>query len=142
MSKKKKLEKKSISILKEVDKSLDKTYEDLQEEIEDYQIRLRIADQKARKAAKKAKKKHLKSYEVEGIKKKARDEVLGKMKETSFLDRIETCLNDIVPIVIVIARLVASLILAILSLDCVKEHISPEMLNKMNFVYKKAMAVS
>ena len=55
MSKKKK---KSISILEEVDKSLNQTYDDLMEEIQVMQIKLNQADQKAAKKAKrKAKKK-------------------------------------------------------------------------------------
>ena len=50
MSKKKKnSKKKSISILKEVDKSLTGTYDDLIEEIQDMQYQLNLADQKARK---------------------------------------------------------------------------------------------
>ena len=55
MSKKKK---KSISILEEVDRSLNQTYDDLMEEIQVMQIKLNQADQKAAKKAKrKAKKK-------------------------------------------------------------------------------------
>ena len=49
MSKKKK---KSISILEEVDKSLNQTYDDLMEEIQVMQIKLNQADQKAAKKAK------------------------------------------------------------------------------------------
>lgn len=144
MSKKKKKEKKSISILKEVDKTLDHTYDDLKEEIENMQIRLNMADNEARKKAKKAmkKNKNMKPYEVEAIKRDARKAVLHDMEQTSFLDRVAAVLNDIAPIIVVIARLVASLICAILSMDVVKTSIDPDTLGKFDFVYKKAMAIS
>ena len=141
MSKKKK-KKKSISILKEVDKSLNGTYEDLIQEIEDMQLRLNYADQKARKKAKKlAKKNGSGFYDYETLRKEARMEVVGMMESNNFIDRAMKVLNDIAPIIVVIGRLIASLILAILSLDSVKINIKPETLNGMNAVYKKAMAL-
>ena len=50
-------------------------------------------------------------------------------------------LNDIAPIIVVIGRLIASLILAILSLDCVKMNINPKTLETMKAVYNKAIAI-
>jgi len=142
MAKKKKKKKNSISILNEVDKSLNGTYDDLMKEIEDMQLRLNYADQKARKKAKKmSKKKGGQYYDYETLRKEARMEVVGKMESNNFLERALKVLNDISPIIVVIGRLIASLILAILSLDVVKMNIKPETLNSMNIVYKKAMAV-
>lgn len=142
MSKKKKKseEKKSISILKEIDKSLTGTYDDLVEEIQDMQYRLNIADQKARKKAKKHVKKGKEFCDYTKLRKQAREEVIGTMEGNNFLDRITKVLTDLSPIVILIARLVASLILAILSLDIVKVNIKPETLLKMKGVYEKAMS--
>lgn len=142
MAKKNKKKKNSISILNEVDKSLNGTYDDLMKEIEDMQLRLNYADQLARKKAKKmSKKKGGKYCDFETLRKEARMEVVGKMESNNFLERAMKVLNDISPIIVVIGRLIASLILAILSLDVVKINIKPETLNNMNNVYKKAMSI-
>lgn len=142
-NKKKKINRDGL-ILKEVDKSLDHTYDALQEEIENMQNRLIMADKKARKKAKKAtkKNKNITSAEVNRIKKQARDEILSEMQQTSLLERITKAFEDIAPIIVVIARLVASLICAILSLDVVKTTIKPEMMASLDKVYKKAMSIS
>lgn len=63
------------------------------------------------------------------------------MEGNNFLERIMNVLNDIAPIVVIIARLVASIILAILSVSSVKVNIKPETLSKLQFVYGKAMAI-
>ena len=76
MSKKKK---KSISILEEVDKSLNQTYDDLMEEIQVMQIKLNQADQKAAKKAKrKAKKKKDQNayFELEAERREIRKKML------------------------------------------------------------------
>lgn len=143
-NKKKKTSQKGISILKEVDKTLNGTYDDLMEEIEDMQLQLYLADQKARKKIKKKYKGDKSNREHQYIteQRKVREEVVNKMMGNNFLERIQKVLNDIAPIIIVIARLVATLILSILSLDIVKVHIKPEYLKKMNFVYEKAMSIA
>lgn len=143
-SKKKKKQPKGVSVLKEMDKTLNGTYEDLMEEIQDMQLQLALADQKARKKAKKKYKKDRSNREHQYIseQRKVREEVVQKMMGNSFLERVEKVFKDIAPIIVVIARLVASLILSILSLDIVKVHIKPEYLEKMNSVYTKAMAIS
>jgi hypothetical protein len=63
------------------------------------------------------------------------------MEKTNFLGRIEDTLKKLVPCVILIAWLVAALIVAILSVEPIKRIIKPEMLNKLNSVYKVAMAI-
>ena len=142
MSKKKK---KSISILEEVDKSLNQTYDDLMEEIQVMQIKLNQADQKAAKKAKrKAKKKKDQNayFELEAERREIRKKMLEDMSSNNFLERVQNVLKDLVPIVKIIARMVASLILAILSIDSVKVHIKPETLTKLQNVYNSAMAIS
>lgn len=140
MAKKKK--KKSISLLEEMDKTMNSTHQDLLEEIEAFQIRLNIADQKARKMIKKKKyKKKHPNHTYQDCQKIVRQEVLEDMQGTNFLDRVRSILTDLVPIVTIIARLVASLILSILSIDSVKLYIKPELLEKMNKVYKMCMSV-
>ena len=142
MSKKKKnSKKKSISILKEVDKSLTGTYDDLIEEIQDMQYQLNLADQKARKKAKKHAKSGKEFCDYKKLRADVRKQVVQTMEGNNFLDRVNRVLNDIAPIIVLIGRLVASLILAILSLDIVKVNIKPETLQKMTSVYEHAMAL-
>ena len=144
MSKKKK-KKKNISILKEVDNQLNKTYDSLIEEIGDMQRAIAIADEKARrKLRKKARKEGLPVdvyYQISDERRKVREEIVGNMETTNFLERIYKVLADIAPIIIIIARLIASLICSILSLDSVKMNISKESLMKLNKVYQLATAV-
>ena len=142
MSKKKKKKKqKSISILNEVDKTMGKTYDNIIQEIEDMQLQLYIADQKARKKAKKKMRKDPNYFKNSEERMKARREVIETMEGKNFFDRIEKVLKDIAPIVVLISRLVASLILSILSLDVVKMNIKPETLGKMKNVYQLAVSV-
>ena len=141
--KKNKTKKKSISILNEVDKVIDGTYENIREEIEEIQLKLNIAEQAAKKKAKKKGKRAKQSYETDKGRMEIRKEIVEQHFEGkgNILDRFNNPLKDLAPIVIVIARLVASLILCILSLDRVKLFIKPETLDKMNTVYKKAMSI-
>ena len=143
---KKKKEKKSISILNEVDKTINGTYENLREEIEEMQLQLHIAEEEAKKRAKKAakRKKGRKAkdfYDADDVRKKVRREMVEKIEGNNFLDRAMAFLKDISPIFVTIARLIASLILCILSIDIVKVNIKPETLDKMTKVYEKAMSV-
>lgn len=144
MSKKKgkKKHQKKVSLLKEIDGQLDASYEDLMKEIEEMQYQIYLADEKARKQAKKKKKKD-KGYEFNytELQKQARREVVSKMEGNNFLDRVMKFIEDITPIVISISRLVASLIVCILSIDTVKASIKPDTLKKMNTVYTKAMSI-
>ena len=146
MAKKKKKTKKSISILNEVDKVIEGTYSNIREEIEDIQLKLNIAEQKAKKAAKKIAKKKRASkkdfYDANELRTKVRKEIIEEsFEKKGLLDRITSTLQDMGPIVVIIARLIASLISCILSIDIVKVMVKPETLKKMDTVYKKAMAV-
>lgn len=138
MSKKKKGKKKNNGILYTVDMSLNSQYEGIKDEIEFLQEELKRADKKGKKKAKKKMKKggfYPYQYEIE-----AREKVLKKMEKTDLLNRTQTCLNELKPICIIIARLIAALILAILSIDAVKSVIKPETLSKMSKVYEIAMS--
>ena len=142
MAKKKKKQNKKISILKEYDSMMNDTYDDLLEEIQDMQMIIASEDRKIAKRAKKAAKKGKGYYNVNLEKRKVRQHVIGKMEETNGLDRIIQILKDIAPIIVVIARLVASLILSVLSVDEVKVNISKETLSKLNNIYSKAMVIA
>lgn len=140
--KKKKKKSSSVSILKEIDKSISGTYDDLMTEIQEMQARLAAADMKARKQAKKKAKKNPTMYNYEKLRRDARTQIISDMEGNNFLARIQNALNDIAPIIVVIARLVASLICALLSLTSVKVNIKPEVLAKLNNVYTKAMSIA
>lgn len=144
MSKKKKKKKKNyeISVLDEMDKVLNSSYEELQKEIEEFQIRINIADQEARKKAKKAMKKKNQVYDINSIQKNVRNEIVKEIEGNNFLDRCIAFLKDMGPILTVITRLIASLILSILSLTCVKVRIKPETYQKFKNVYDIAMSLS
>ena len=128
---KKKKKKTSMNLLKEVDKSLENTYEDLMTEIQQIQLELNLKEKKAVKKQRKMLREDM------GI----IQEYIEKIEEKNLLERVERCYKKIIPIVIVIARLVASLILSILSFAPVKWSMRPETLNKMNRVYQLSMAI-
>ena len=136
--------KKSIMLLSEIDTTMNTKYSSLIEEIQDMQLRINIADAKAMK---KQRKKMIRQdmgvipYYVSKDKVRAREEALKRMEASNFLGRIEDTFKNLVPCVILIARLVAALIIAILSVEPIKQLIKPEMMKKMNTVYTLAMAI-
>lgn len=149
MSKKKKEKKKekgggvtSISILHEVDKTLDASCKSIIEEIQDYQMEIYLADQKARKKERKRMMKDPYYFNNNQERIRQRKKVVKKMEETDFFSRMEKAMKEITPIIIVISRLVASLILTILSLDIVKTRIDKNTLGKMKSVYELARSIS
>lgn len=139
MSKKKKNKKEKGGILYNVDISLNSQYEGIRDEIEYLQMEWDRENRKSKKKAKKKmKKKGFYPYEEE-MKGKAR--VIRKMEDSDLLSRTESCLGDLRPICLIIARLIAALILAILSVDAIKSIIKPETMSKMGKIYELAMSV-
>ena len=146
MSKKKKTKKKQKSILSltEIDSSLNGSYESLIEEIQEFQLKLNIADAKAME---KQRKKMLRQdmgvipYYVSKDKVKAREKLIKEMEKTNFLGRLEETFKNLVPCIVLIARLVAALIIAILSVEPIKKVIKPSTLNHLTKVYNVAMAI-
>lgn len=143
-NKKNKKTQKSIMLLSEIDTTLDGKYQTLIEEIQDIQLRINIADAKAMK---KQRKKMIRAdmgvipYYVSKDKVKAREKALKEMERTNFFGRIEDTFKKLVPCVILIARLVAALIVSILSIEPIKKIIKPETLKYMNAIYNTAMAI-
>ena len=74
----------SISILNEVDKSLDTSYQNLLEEIQDYQMEIYIADQRARKKARKKLQKDPYYFNNNKERLKERRKVIQKMESGNF----------------------------------------------------------
>jgi hypothetical protein len=131
-------------LLSEIDTSLNGQYDSLIEEIQEIQLRINIADAKAME---KQRKKMIRAdmgvipYYVSKDKVKIREKVLKDMERSNFFGRIEDTFKKLVPCVILIARLVAALIVAILSVEPLKRIISPELLKRMNSIYTVAMSI-
>lgn len=145
MSKKKQKKKKkggqSISILQEMDRNMDTTYKNLLQEIEDYQMEIYIADRKARKKERKRLKKDPYYFVNNKERIYQRSKVVKEMEGKNFFDRIEKALKEFAPIIVLISRLVAGLILSILSLEPVKRTIQPKTLNRMKSIYELSTSI-
>jgi hypothetical protein len=144
MSKKKKKKTgKSIKLLKELDKTLIVSHDSLIEEIEETQRRLAEADARALKKQKKKLRKEMGAipYYVSRGRVRAREEAIRRMEETNLLERVEKSFKMMSPLVIIIARLIAVLIDAILMIEPIRRLISPETIKKMDNVHRLAMAI-
>jgi hypothetical protein len=137
--KKKKKDKKKKGIFHEVDKSLSSSYESILDEIEEMQMRLDKADRKAKKKQEKMNK-GVQFYTNEKAI-RARKKMVDDWDKTDFLGRLETTLKQISPIISIIARLVVALILAFLSIDAIKETISPKTLRTLDKIYSMSMSM-
>lgn len=141
---KEKIVKKSILLLSEIDESLNTKHDSLIEEIQEIQLRINIADAKAME---KQRKKMIRNdmgvipYYVAKDKVKIREKALKEMERSNFFGRIEESFKKLVPCVVLIARLVAALIIAILSVEPIKQIISPSLLKRMNSIYNIAMSI-
>lgn len=139
MSKAKKQSKGNIIL--EIDKSLDKKYADMLEEIQYMQADIDRAERKAKKKAFKNMKKGNTFYDASKPI-NVRKEVIKNMENRNFFERVTCIIQELKPICIIIARLVMSLIVSILSIDAVKYRISPKTLNAMRNVYDLAKSVA
>ena len=139
MSKKSKKNKKK---LKKLDTNLNVKYSDLIREIDSMQKYLNKVDKKAKK---KAKKKaggdynlYKSLYKNDVSRAKARRKV---MEDESFFDSLETTVKQIEPAAKIISRIIAGLIVTILSINFVQLNISPEQLNALDKIYTISMKV-
>lgn len=134
-----KSKKEESGVLYNIDMTLDYQYANLIDEIEIYQAEIARADKKAKKKmSSKFNGKGFYPYEYQLT---AREHVIHEMNDANFFDRVMKCIQELVPVAIIIARLVASLIIAILSISQVQGKIQPETLGKMKAVYNMAMQV-
>jgi hypothetical protein len=63
------------------------------------------------------------------------------MESTKMLDRVEMTLKQLGPIVVIVARLIATLILSIFSIEPIRRIVSPETVKRMDSIYKIAMSI-
>ena len=141
----KKRDKKYKKDIDKLDKEMRKTYKNILKDIKVMQEDLFNEDMKAlKRAKKKAKgdKKKEKYYYHNDYKRKMRR--LEKMKEiegSDLLDRIIYNADESVTILKIIARLVAALVLAILSVEGIRFSMSDSTLRKMTKIYEIGMNV-
>lgn len=118
--------------LSPLDMQMDEEMTQTVTDIEEYQKRLRFVDGEFSRELKKGDKcdDRVKYRIVE-----ARRDIVADMEGTSFLERAERLLHVVAPAVASIARMISSVILAILNLGVVRERISQNTLAKMIGVY-------
>lgn len=141
MSKKKKKKKHEQEFFVEIDRSLDRKYIDLIEEIQFMQADLKREERKVKKKAKKKLKKGG-FYIPTDYDRRIRRQLVYQMEGTNFFERASNILNELKPVCVIIAKLVMTLIVGILSIDSIKYTIKPETLSSMNRVYALAKNVS
>lgn len=144
MGKKKKKKKKheeEIHVLKFIDSDIQSQYLGIKKDIEEYQYQIRYADRKTKKRYKKAMKTGKAFNYANSSSILTRRRVLKDMEEKQTLDQLINMFDDFAPIIKLIGRCVALLIIAILSFDSVKREIRPETLSKMDRIYSIAMSV-
>lgn len=133
--------KKQKDLLYEFDQSLDQKYVGLLEEIQFMQEDIKREERKAKKKAYKRMKKGNTFYDPH-VEIQVRERVIREMEGSNFFERVTRAIEDLRPICLVIARLVMSLIVAILSIDAVKYRIKPDTLKTMHSVYDLAHKVA
>lgn len=131
-------------MLSGVDKTIDKSYNSLLDEIRRYQLDIKLSDVEAEKKQRKRLKKELGviPYYCRKEQVEARKKVLEEMEAKKTFDRIELAFKNIVPVVVIIAKLVAALITSILGLKTSMGYINPTTLNRLNIIKSMASAIS
>ena len=130
-------------MLSGVDKTIDKSYNSLLDEIKKYQLDIKVSDIEAEKKQRERLKKELGviPYYCRKEQVEARKKVLQEMEAKKTFDRIELAFKNIVPIVIVIAKLVAALVTSILGFKTSMGYINPTTLNHLNVIKGMASAI-
>ena len=138
--KKKGKKKKSISLLEELDTTLDQEHDNLLQELEELQYRLYLEDLEAtKKMRKQLRKKN--QFSVNLKRADSRRKIINEMEETDLMGRIERFFHEVGPMIVIIGRLVAALINALLSITEVKLWLQPSTVNRLERIYQTARAI-
>ena len=130
-----------IEAMKKIDFSLDNQFSNVIDEIEKIQQDIINADKKARKKLKKEFKKSRNEFYVNRYSVEARRNAASKISNRGYFQMIQEWLKKGYKIAIIIARLLSTLIVSILSLEPVQRSIRPETLNEMVNIYNIAMSL-
>lgn len=135
MSKKKKKNKKK-EMYDFLDAQLDQKYIDSIKEIE-------LMKKDLKKAKKKSKKKKYKNglFKASDYQIIARKRITNQMEDSNWFQRMYDILEELKPIVKIIARLIASLIVSILSIVDISKYIKPKTLHKLDKLYNFVMNI-
>lgn len=139
--KKKKKKEPKYSLISELDRDLMSQYDNMIEDIETYQYQIYLADKKTKKKNKKKHKKGCNDFYSVKPTIKARKKIVKDMEEKGYPNRFLDALGDVGPVVKLLGRLLAALLLAILSIDSVKKAIKPETLGLLDKVFSVAVSV-
>lgn len=122
-------------------KGLNKEFKRAIKDIESMQIKLMEADKKQDKKNKKKINKKEQEFYTSMSSIKARQKMGKKWEETGFLDKMIGLLQQAVPIIKILAKSLCCLLITFLSIDAIKQSISPDLLSKIMKVFNIAMAV-
>lgn len=123
-------------------KQINKEFKKALDEIEDLRVSMYEADKRDadRRARRKINHDEAEFYtKLESV--KTRKKISKKWKKTGFMDHIISLLNEISPLVKLLAKSIASLITLFLSIPFIKRHISPKMVEKISYVFDFAMSM-
>lgn len=146
MSKKKKKKNKELDMFEvnysnKSKKKLNKEFKKTIKEIESMRIQLYEADKKSKKKKKKKINKEEAEFYTDMQAIKCRKKMAKKWEKTGFLDHLLELFEESIPIVRSLAKVVASLIVAFLSIEAVKKKISPKTLSKLAKIFDIAVAI-
>lgn len=132
-------------MLSGVDKTIDNSYKSLLNEIKSYQLDIEKFDKAAEE---KQRNRQIKKdigiipYYCKKDQVKARRKVLEEMEARKTFDRIELAFKNIIPVVIIIAKLVAALITSILGFKTSLGYINPATLSRMTAIKNMASTIA
>lgn len=139
MSKEKK---KSLNLLKELDRGLDATYNTIEEEIEAYQKRIATADKLAEKEIRRKMRKNPNVVYTTKQQRSVRDDILRRMEKTGFVERCTQALRAVVPTLVMFARMVAAFIMLLLQIRPIQKLVITRGWDtKLTGLYNLAMSV-
>lgn len=139
--KKKKTTMEEFSLLENIDKDIISQYSSIKEDIERFQYQLMLADKKTRKKYKKAMRtgKRFDLYDCDSV--KTRKKIIKEMEQENFLTRIIKICEDFSPVLKLLGRCLALLLVAVLSFDSVKLRVNGETLTKMDKLFNMVMSI-
>ena len=134
----------SSKYLAKMDQKIDDQYDLLMAQLKDMQERINLADEKAEKKIKKRLRNEMGvvPYYLHPDRVKAREKVIQHMEKIDMLSTLESVLNNVAPIIVMIAKLVINLIICIFSVDPVRRLCKPETIAKLEHIYAIAKNIS
>ena len=117
--------------------TLEKNYEGILEEINELNASIKKADKKDKKKLEKMKKSsNITIFEInDSAGFKVRKKTAKMFKDSKFIDSLIHCLTHADSLLSLLKRAISVLIISLLSVDCIRRYITPNILNKINLVF-------